>query len=119
MELKKVIGLILPDGLEEYFDLVDIKETDESFTLFLDELNIPPQAHCHLKVTSKGFFDPRIIRDFPLRGKACYLHIRRRKWLVADTNQVVFNDWSIAHKGSRMTHELALFFKEVNRQYSH
>ncbi len=119
MELKKVLGLILPEGLEDYFDLVDVKETDESFTLFLDELNIVPDRYKNVKTTSKGFFDSRTIRDFPLRGKPCFLNIRRRKWIVEETGEIIFNDWSIAHKGTRMTHELTLFFKEVNRQYSH
>jgi hypothetical protein len=119
MELKKVIGLILPEGLKDYFDLVDIEETEEHFVLSLDELNIPPEAFKNTKTISKGFFDARTIRDFPLRGKPCYLKIRRRKWIIEDTGRIIFNDWSIAHTGTRMAHELTLFFKEVNRQYSH
>lgn len=104
-----MIRLLLPEGLEDYFDLVDIKETDESLTLYLDELNLPPETYRHLKTTSKGFFDSLTIRDFPLRGKPCYLQIRRRKWITEPTGQIVFNDWSIAHNGTRMTRELALF----------
>lgn len=115
MELLKVMSLILPKGLEEYFDLVDIKETEECLILFLDERNIPPLAYKNVKTISKGFFEPSSIRDFPLRGKSCFLNVRRRKWMIEETGQIVFNDWNIAHQGTRMTHELALFFKKVNR----
>ncbi len=110
MELKQVMSLILPKGLEEYFDLVDVKETAECLTLFLDEKNIPPLAFKNVKMTSKGFFEASSIRDFPLRGKSCFLNVRRRKWMIEETGQIVFNDWNIAHQGTRMTQELALFF---------
>lgn len=119
MDLKRVIGLLLPEGLEEYYDLVDIEELKDKFILHLDEQNRKPDyLDKDVKITSKGFFDSRTIRDFPLRGKPCYLKIRRRKWWREDTDQTIYNDWQILQKGTRMTIELASFLKEVDRQYS-
>jgi len=79
VELKQVMSLILPKGLEEYFELVEIKETEECLILCLDERNIPPIAYKNVKTISKGFFEPSSIRDFPLRGKSCFLNVRRCK----------------------------------------
>nr|WP_303023908.1 transposase family protein [Duncaniella muris] len=28
-----------------------------------------------------GFGDYRTIQDYPIRGRATYLHVRKRKWL--------------------------------------
>lgn len=120
MELKRVVGLLLPEGLEDYYDLVDIEELKDKYILHLDEQNRKPNyLDKGVKITSKGFFDARTIRDFPLRGKPCYLKIRRRKWWREDTGETIFNNWQIISKGTRMTVELAAFLKEVDRQYSH
>ena len=115
-----MLGLLLPEGLEDYYDLVDVEELEESYILHLDEKNVKPHyLDKEVKITSKGFFDHRTIRDFPLRGKPCYLKIRRRKWIREDTSQTIYNDWQILQKGTRMTVELAAFLKEVDRQYSY
>ena len=120
MEMKRLLGFLLPEGLEDYYDLIDMEETEDKFTLFLDEKNRRPHyLGSNVKITSKGFFESRIIRDFDLRGKPTFLKIRRRKWLREDTSQVIYNDWQILQKGTRMTIELAAFLKEVDRQYSH
>ena len=61
-----MIGLLLPEGLEEYYDLVDIEELKDKFILHLDEQNRKPDyLDKDVKITSKGFFDSRMIRDLP------------------------------------------------------
>jgi len=52
---------------------------------------------------SKGFFDEETVRDFPLRGKACYFKIKRRKWLNEDTGKIVYRNWGLVANGTRMT----------------
>jgi hypothetical protein len=67
------------------------------------------------KLTSKGFFDEITVQDFPIRGKASYLHIKRRKWINETTGDIVFRDWNMVAKGTRMTHEFASFLKVISR----
>jgi hypothetical protein len=62
-----------------------------------------------------GFLDQAIIRDFPLRGKACFLHLRRRKWHDHDTGQSVCGPWSTVAGGTRLTEEFGAFLKGSDR----
>lgn len=71
-------SLILPIELLPYFEVVRVDKHEERIDLFLDECNNPPkQPYTYL---SKGFTDERLIQDFPLRGRAVFLHVRKRKY---------------------------------------
>lgn len=109
-----LVSLFLPDGLLDHFVVVKT-ENSESLTIYLEEKNSPPQGDNEDKFTSKGFYDSITIQDFPIRRKACYLHIRRRKWINERTGNLVNNNWKLAAKGTRMTKELADFLKGANR----
>jgi len=96
----------------EYFKIVEVVKTNESITIHLEEENIHPEEYSHQKLTSKGFHDTALIKDFPIRGKAAYLSVRRRKWLNEDTGKIVSRDWSVIAKGTRLSGEFATFLKE-------
>lgn len=109
------IELILPNGLLNYFEVTQITKEEESFKIYLSEKNTPPKENASDKLTSKGFFDEITVQDFPIRGKAAYLHIKRRKWINETTGDIVFRDWNMVAKGTRMTHEFASFLKAIAR----
>ena len=111
MEEKDFLRLLLPDGLLDYFKVTSVKLKDKEYHIYLEELNIHPEHLQGSKLTSKGFYDEVTIQDFPLRGKPCYLKVKRRKWLNEDTGQNVSRDWNIVANGTRMTEEFALFLK--------
>lgn len=102
---------MLPEGLLNYFEVVSMKLIDKQYFIYLEEKNIHPDQFKDDKLTSKGFYDEVTIQDFPLRGKACFLKIKRRKWLNEDTGQNVSRDWQMVANGTRMTEEFALFLK--------
>lgn len=54
---------------------------------------------------------PVAIQDFPLRDKPMFLHIRRRRWLVESSGQVISRNWTTVAKGTRMTNGFAAFLK--------
>ena len=109
------IEMILPEGLLNYFEVTQIIKEAENFNIYLSEKNIPPKEYVSDKLTSKGFFDEITVQDFPIRGKASYLHIKRRKWINETTGDIVFRDWNMVAKGTRMTHEFASFLKVISR----
>jgi len=74
-----------------------------------------PQEYLNNKLTSKGFFEEVTIQDFPLRGYKVFLHVKRRRWLNEDTGQVVFRNWDVIAKGTRITKDFAAFLKEISR----
>lgn len=111
---KNFLDLILPQGILEYFLLTDFTSSTSEICLYLEEKNVIPEEYSSDKVLSKGFFDEITVQDFPLRGKAVYLHIRRRRWLNQTTGTVVFRDWNMVAQGTRMTTEFASFLKAIS-----
>ncbi|UIR56054.1 hypothetical protein LZQ00_17535 [Sphingobacterium sp. SRCM116780] len=81
----------------------------------LEEINIIPEEYQGEKLISKGFFKDAHVQDFPLRGQRVMLNIKRRRWFNETTGKVVYRDWALVARGTRMTQEFADFLKEVNR----
>jgi len=111
---KNFLDLILPQGILEYFLLTNFTSSISEISLYLEEKNMIPEEYVSDKLISKGFFDEITVQDFPLRGKAVYLHIRRRRWLNQTTGAVVFRDWNMVAQGTRMTTEFASFLKAIS-----
>ena len=81
--------LLLPEGTLDYFDLVDVKESVNEVVFYLEEKNMVPEKYTDQDTESKGFYDPVIVQDFPLRGKKVFLNIRRRRWLLKKHNEYI------------------------------
>jgi len=107
MELS-LLEHFLPPGLLNYFDAIKM-DTGDGITIYLDEKNTPPRRSNVSSLESKGFTEPTVVQDFSIRDKACYLSIRRRKWLDKETGKVLSNHWDLSAEGTRMTKELADF----------
>ena len=84
--MKELLDLILPRDVLACFEVVKVCTTSARIDIYLDEKNIPPAEYSGQGVLSKGFTVPTSIQDFPLRGRAVYLHVRRRKWPVSYTH---------------------------------
>lgn len=115
MNFDEVLSLLLPEGLLDYFSVIRTEKSKDYYTFYLEEKNAPPEEFSTRKLVSKGFYESVTIQDFPLRGKACYLNVRRRRWTDEDTGDIVSRDWNIVAKGTRMTQEFASFLKAINR----
>ena len=105
--------LLLPEGTLDYFIISDVKESASEIVIYLEEKNEVPKEYAGMKVESKGFYEPVVVQDFPIRGKKLFLNVRRRRWVVKDENRYVSRDWKLVAGGSRMTHEFASFFKRI------
>ena len=105
--------LLLPEGTLDYFNISAVKESSSEIVIYLEEKNELPGEYSTVKVESKGFYDPVVVRDFPIRGKNLFLNIRRRRWILKDEGRYVSRNWKLVAEGSRMTHEFASFLKEL------
>ena len=110
-----LLSLIIPDGVSEYFKLAAHKKENGAIHIYLEELNIIPQEYQSNKLQSKGFFDEIILQDFPMRGQEVFLHVKRRRWLNLDTDKVVYRNWDLVAKGTRITKDFAAFLKAISR----
>jgi len=105
----------LPQGLLDIFDILSMEEQPNSFSIHLTEKNQLPQAYNSAEYESKGFYKTKRIQDFPIRGKAVYLHIKRRMWRRKDNGKIIHRDFTIIAQGTKLTRELADFLKYTSQ----
>lgn len=111
---QQIVELLLPEGLLSFFDIVNVsKDKEGPIHIYLEERNTPPEEYKGEVLHSKGFLPDIEVQDFPLRGKKCYLHIKRRRWQVQATDELVQRDWKLVQSGTRLTAEFAAFLKGV------
>ena len=119
MEEKDYLSLLLPSGMEYYFKLTSVKKLKDSYELYLEELNEVPPEYSGEKLLSKGFYEEVSIQDFPLRGRKCFLKVKRRRWEIESSGKIVSRNWEVVANGTRLTQELADFLKAINRYPTH
>ena len=110
---KLLLQAILPEEIFSYFEITQVIIDEKRLDVHLDELHQIPQEFSSEKLTSKGFQSAVIIQDFPIRERMVYLHVRKRKWLVCSTDQIISRDWDLVAKGARYTKGFASFLKEL------
>ena len=55
MEIESLLKHLLPEELFEYFELIEVKESQEnSLSLYLDERKVPPPEHSSKQLVSNG-----------------------------------------------------------------
>jgi len=114
--------MLLPTDLLEYFEVISVKELGEIstkkmvFHIQLEEKNQLPKSYNQSDYQSKGFYPEKAIQDFPVRGKALYFNIKRRRWRSKDrTLPDIKSDYSFIAEGSKRTKELSDFLKGTGR----
>lgn len=115
---KKLIEMILPSGITEYFDLTDINTSGDEVILVLEERNNIPEELKNREIESQGFLPIIEIQDFPLRERAVYIRIRRRRWRDKNTGESFSRERELTAKGTKYTKEFGVFLKEMDRYTS-
>lgn len=111
----------LPEFILEHFDILNLKKLGDIstkqmiFELHLDEKNSIQQEVNSDDYESKGFLPSSRVQDFPIRGKAVYLLIRRRRWRHKVTKSEIYNDISFVAKGVKLTEDISDFLKSTDR----
>lgn len=118
---KDIISNFLPEGLLAHFSIIDVFMLGDVaskkmfFEIYLEEDNVIPGQYHKAQYESKGFTEITI-QDFPIRGKAVYLKIKRRRWRHKERpNEIIRNDFSFVAEGSGFTKELSDFLKGTGR----
>lgn len=111
----------MPDGLLEHFRIMEVIELGEVSTkkmfyeIHLNENNEILGDYDASQYESKGFTEV-VLQDFPIRGKAVYLRIKRRRWRhKVRKNEVIRNDFTFVTEGAGFTKELSDFLKGTGR----
>lgn len=69
----------LPTDILTKFSIVKVESNENEIRMYLDEI-ADKEFLENIHIESKGFTDPVIVRDFPIRDKGGDLIVRRRCW---------------------------------------
>ena len=93
MKPEHLLRAILPDVLIDNFDIVNFDKSADRFDIYLDEKKVQlKEDKTNPDIISYGFGEYRTIQDYPIRGRATYLHVRKRKWLDKSSNEIFSYD---------------------------
>lgn len=112
---------LFPKELSTYFSITDYQilceiETKSEFWLIeFKEKNDLPKGFSGSDYETKDFMKSHFIQDFPLRGKAVYLCITKRRWRHKISGAIIKRDFSFIADGSKFTKELSDFLKGTGR----
>ena len=85
------------------------------YEILLEEKNVILGDLDVSQYESKGFTEV-VLQDFPIRGKAVYLRIKRRRWRhKVRKNETLRNDFTFVAEGAGFTRELSDFLKGTGR----
>ena len=109
---QKVLELIFPSGLLEWFDISDASLEGESVHITLEEKDLPPvtEEHRNKRIIARKFHDITIT-DFPIRGKRTRLTLRRRYWKIEGEERYLKRDIPIVFPGTQLEKEFGSFLK--------
>ncbi len=114
------LEMILPEEIQKNFNLVEVKERKKEIQLYLTEKeeNKPESAKRaesnEEKIVLNGYRSKLELIDFPLKGKLCYLLIKRRRWKIKGTKESFENHYKLHEKGVKCTIEFGNFLKSLN-----
>ncbi len=111
---------LFPEELSNFFKishyeiLCSLETKEEYWLIEFEEKNELPIGYSSMEYESKGFMESKLIQDFPLRGRAVFLRIKKRRWRHKDTGAIIKRDFSFIADGSKFTKELSDFLKEAS-----
>lgn len=100
--------------ITSYHLLCDVELKTHFYVIHFEESNILPDGYPSNEYESKGFVESTLIQDFPLRGKAVYLSVKKRRWRHKVDHTIIKRDFSFVADGAKFTKELSDFLKGRN-----
>lgn len=108
----QLVKLVLPPEVSESFELkkVEVEKVSggDMLHIYLDEDRATPDNRTDLR--PNGFYPEMLICDFPIRDHKVTLHVRRRRW-IDPQGENIGTDWTLVQKGTRYSVEFAAFLK--------
>lgn len=98
--------------ITDFQTLCSLENKKEFWVIEFEEKNELPNGYPPSEYESKGFTESKLIQDFPLRGKAVYLRIKKRRWRHKQRGEIIKRDFSFIADGSKFTQELSDFLKD-------
>lgn len=113
-----ILRFFLPTTICDYFEVTRLEDytAERRLDVYLDERKLIAAGYESASLISHGFTYYSVLQDFPVKGKAVYLHLRRRKWLNKSSGEIITRNWDFAFSGTRLTESFASFLKGTDRE---
>ncbi len=119
MNEHKLLWLMLPEGLEPYFEIETYEKTEKKFRITLLEKNqVPselPREFKRKKVVN-SLIKSITVDFFPIKGLKGELIIKRSAWQFEGIASLFKRDIKICAPGTKLEKEFGAFLKEFSRK---
>ena len=119
MNYDSFLRFIFPDGLFDYFEMVQFNELSNRVEIYFEEVNSVPAEYSNDKLESKGFYEEVRMHDYPMRGRSCILFIKKRRWYNHTQGRYVSRNWRLMAEGTQISSDFASFLKAMDRLARH
>ena len=113
-----LLWAMLPEGLEEFFELENFKKTNNAFHIILTEKNIIPSnlpEEYHGRKVVNTIIKPITVDFFPIKGRKTNIVLKRRSWKFDGVDKMLKRNIKLTEKGTKLEKEFANFLKELDR----
>lgn len=116
----ELVWAMLPEGLEEWFEIKGFEKNERTFRIILVEKNIVPELPEDLrgKRIVNTVLNDITIDDFPIRGRKGELVLERRSWKFEGVSKLFHRELDLMIAGTKLEKEFADFLKEFDRNTS-
>src|SRR5690625_5551301 len=105
-----LLRLLVPEEILEFFEISDVRESEQSIELELRERKeLTPEALKGKDVVLDGFCNPIGLQSFPLKGKATYIKLFRRRWKPSGQGKHYTKRYDFALHSTSATRALCAF----------
>ncbi len=112
-----LLWAMLPEGLEEFFEVKAFEKDSDKFRIILVEKNIVPadlsEAYQGKKIINT-VLDDIIIDDFPIRGRKGEILLKRRSWKFEGVDKMLKREIKLCFTGTKLEKEFADFLKGLH-----
>ena len=119
MRERELLWAVLPEGLEEFFDVEEFEKDDKKFRIVLLEKNILPKEmpeEFRGKKVMNTVINDFMMDDFAIRGRKVELVLRRRWWKFEGVQKMLMRKIDSLHESLRYSKDFVVFLKELDRQ---
>lgn len=119
MKEHELLWAMLPDGLEEYFDLESYEKDEHKIRITLIEKNELPKempAEYHGKKVINTVLNEIVLDDFLIRGLKSEIVLKRRWWKFEGVPRMLTRSLEAIHPSMKFSKDFAVFLKELDRK---
>lgn len=110
------LSILIPDEILQSFELLKVIENESELLFDLQEKECCiPSAIKGKDVVLNGYLNSTTLQCFPLKGKHCYIHLRRRRWKLKYSSdgesKSYHNEYEYTASGTMATKAFGAFLK--------